>query len=252
MPRRKRVSRSYLIFGVQRSGSTLVCEALKASGFAGSPEEWFYNAWLGGYQMFGTEPPPMVDLESAEGVRRSLQDILEWGSTPNGVFGAKIMWNYWPEMLSVVRRIATPAPDDEVGLLRSCLPDLRFLRISRRNRVAQAVSWARAEQGGRFSSVQAGARHVGLEYDVEQIRRHFIHINHAEAGWERFFGERQLGELHICYEDLIDDYAGVMGRVLRHLGIEAPDGHRFSKPLERQADALNSDWERRFRQDQGE
>src|SRR5204862_7996684 len=34
-------SRSYLICATPRSGSTLLCEALKAGGIAGIPEEYF-------------------------------------------------------------------------------------------------------------------------------------------------------------------------------------------------------------------
>ena len=33
--------RSYLVCATPRSGSTLVCQALKATGVAGNPEEYF-------------------------------------------------------------------------------------------------------------------------------------------------------------------------------------------------------------------
>ena len=34
---------SYVICAVQRSGSFLLCEALKTTGLAGNPEEYFLN-----------------------------------------------------------------------------------------------------------------------------------------------------------------------------------------------------------------
>lgn len=229
----------------------MLCEALKASGFAGRPEEWFYNAWLGGYTKFAGLPAPLSDDPSPDELRESLAQLSSRGSSPNGVFGVKVMWNYWPKVVALLRRMLEKVSGDDLDVLRACLPQPRFLRISRRDRVAQAVSWAKGEQSGRFSSTQKAAGGVRLEYDYGQIRRHFVHINEAERGWDEFFESRRVEPFSFDYEDFVANYDQLLHRVLGYLEIEAPVGHVFKQPLERQADQLNIEWAERFRRDHG-
>ena len=65
---------SYTIWFSQRTGSTLLCKALEATGLAGNPQEWLY-VWLTDQQW---EHPAELQLRLWEG-----------GSTANGVFGLK-------------------------------------------------------------------------------------------------------------------------------------------------------------------
>lgn len=66
--------RCYTIWFSQRTGSTLLCQALEATGLAGIPNEWFYR-WLADQHQH--DPAKLQML------------LWENGSTPNGIFGLK-------------------------------------------------------------------------------------------------------------------------------------------------------------------
>lgn len=242
-------TKSYILIGVQRSGSTLLCEALRASQFAGYPTEIFYNTWLGGYTKFAGLPPSIAADASPEERRASFDHIVKVSTTANGVFGTNLMWSYWQETMRLLRTMPGCRIEDDVQLLRHLLPDLRFVRISRRDRVAQAVSWSKAEQTGRFSSTQAGRPDARPRYDAEHIGRHHRFICNCEAQWDGFLRDHGLDPLHVYYEDLIADYQGTMRAVLDAIGVTAPPGFEFAVPLQRQADTINAEWAARFRAD---
>src|ERR1041384_2279142 len=90
---------SYVICAVQRSGSFLLCEALNNTGLAGVPEEYFLNneeGWEDGTwaRQHGVKTRPDY-----------LNLVFEKGTTSNGVFGAKVMWNYFHDMLKRLREL---------------------------------------------------------------------------------------------------------------------------------------------------
>ena len=108
---------SYLICATPRSGSTLLCEALINTGLAGRPEEYFEslkesgrprrpleyftgveNAELIGLLGGSDGPPPAYTADTHYG--EYLARTIEQATTPNGVFGAKVMWGYLDDFVS--------------------------------------------------------------------------------------------------------------------------------------------------------
>jgi LPS sulfotransferase NodH len=109
------VSRSYLVCATPRSGSTLLCEALKTTRVAGRPEEYFEAVpatgrpprpedYLEGLDdpaahalvaaAHAPEPPPYSSLAGIARYDEHLARVRAWGTTRNGVFGAKLMWDH--------------------------------------------------------------------------------------------------------------------------------------------------------------
>src|SRR3954447_6997345 len=123
--------RSYLVCATPRSGSTLVCHALEETGIAGRPEEYFEalrhsgrprrpeEDFLGvedqsirdhlGERSVGSDPPPRSPLWSRAAYDRYLEWAFETGTTGNGVFGAKLMWGYFGDFVSLLRNIPPTA-----------------------------------------------------------------------------------------------------------------------------------------------
>src|ERR1700683_561895 len=109
---------SYLICATQRSGSTLLCELLKDTGVAGRPEEYFEarsetglpphpGDYLGDLTRTGAairddpsppQAPAHSSLEGLSGYREHLDRTFRLGTTPNGVFGSKLMWSQIAEL----------------------------------------------------------------------------------------------------------------------------------------------------------
>jgi hypothetical protein len=86
---------SYFVCGTPRSGSWLLCGLLVSTGVAGRPHEWFWCE---------TE----VVNRRAWGVSRFadyLARVRDAGTTPNGVFGSKLMWAYLDDLLARLRHL---------------------------------------------------------------------------------------------------------------------------------------------------
>ena len=168
---------SYLVCATPRSGSTLVCQALKETGVAGRPEEYFealehsgrprrpeeyFNAVedpsiLNQLQRRGIadEPQPRSPLWSRTAYDRYLEWAMEQGTTPNGVFGAKLMWGYLGDFVSLLRNVPEYRELPLAELLPAVFPDLQFVRVVRANKVRQAVSLWKAVQTATWSEAEA-------------------------------------------------------------------------------------------------
>jgi trehalose 2-sulfotransferase len=128
---------SYIICAVQRSGSFLLCEALKNTRLAGFPEEYFLDGQ-------GWEDGEWARQNGVITRSDYLWLVFEKGTSPNGVFGAKIMWNYFPIMLQKLTELPKYRGWNAPELMADLFPNLHYIWIVRGDKVRQAVSWAKA------------------------------------------------------------------------------------------------------------
>src|ERR1035441_7346982 len=264
---------SYLVCATPRSGSTLLCHELDRTGVAGHPEEYFEALRRSGlprrpHEYFDPErhaniverlafrempdgaatPSPLWHPETYD---QYLAWALREGTTPNGVFGAKLMWGYLGDFAQLLRGIegmgSRPLPE----LLSQAFPGLRYIQITRQDKVRQAVSLWKAVQ------TQAWKREAGEEVrrDIELVFS-FRAINYLvrlltahDASWDAYFLGLGYEPLKLTYEELAEDTDGVVRRVLEHLGIPVPEGLASVEPrLSVQADEVSEDWVRRVHQ----
>ena len=129
---------SYIIWFSQRTGSTLLCQALASTGIAGKPQEWLHD-------------PETFDLcrRYKVGTPEALQKTLwELGTTPNGVFGLKLSMSepHHTRMLDQFRQFpgCPPHPQCRAEVWESAFPHCQHIFMTRRNKVRLAVSWWKA------------------------------------------------------------------------------------------------------------
>lgn len=165
------------------------------------------------------------------------------GTTPNGVFGAKLMGGTLDE---VVRKLAPGTAGADLAVLRAAFGPVRFVFLRREDALAQAVSWLRAEQTGTWWS---GDRGTGDEprYDPAGITRLLATIAEHNAAWRGWFARYGIRPHEITYEQLTADLTGVTRGVLEFLGLDADAGDPVRPRHHRQADRLNQDWAARYR-----
>jgi len=163
--------------------------------------------------------------------------------TAGGIFGAKVMWGYFGEVLDRLRAFAGDSHLSDLEALESFVPRPRFVWIRRRDVVAQAVSWSRAIQGGRWWS-GATEPEGELAFDFEQIDHLVREIEEHDAGWRSWFAAGGVEPHEVAYEELAAAPKAVAANVLRFLGVESS---ATTAPQERQADELNADWAARYR-----
>ena len=71
---------------------------------------------------------------------------LQRGTSRNGVFGAKMMWNYFDDFRQRIASCPGSATSRSTRRSTSCFPQLRIVFVRRRDKVAQAVSLWKAIQ----------------------------------------------------------------------------------------------------------
>jgi trehalose 2-sulfotransferase len=226
-------TRHYIVAATPRTGSSLLCEGLSATGIAGRPAEVFApdfrDPW---YKRWGVrrDAPFSEYLNSAR----------QFGTTPNGVYGMKIQWMHVTVLASDVQQCGPPE-----AVLQSLFPDASFVNIVRRDRRAQALSWFRACGSNEwFRTVSTVAPPADPpELDIEQVRFLEWHIGQQQSSWQDYLSDRGTQPLVLEYERLVDDYRGEVGRVLAFLGLDVSASWSIPEPeLARQADEVTFRW----------
>jgi LPS sulfotransferase NodH len=252
------VTSSYLVCATPRSGSTLLCEALGATGVAGNPLEFFeavpetgvprrpldYLHGLddpGALALVGTapahEPPPYSDLRGIGDYEEHLANVRRAGTTPNGVFGAKIMWTH---LADLGRRLGY---DDLHALVDEVFDRPRLVWVRRADTVRQAVSLWRAMQTQSWRAEnETGTGRPAYSFAA---LHHLVEMLAAQdAAWGRFLAARP-GLLSLTYEEVASDPGGAVRRTLGHIGVEA--GEPAAVPtMRRQADERSDAWAERY------
>jgi trehalose 2-sulfotransferase len=273
-------SRCYLICATPRSGSTLLCEVLEATGVAGVPEEYFEALRHSGRPrrpqeyFIGAQDRTILrhlgEHASVDGRpgrsplwdRHDYEPFLRWaieqGTTPNGVFGAKLMWGYFGDFVSLLREIPVYREVPLKDLLPGVFPNLRYVRVVRANKVRQAVSLWKAVQTATWRTEDSEGEARVDEADTSnglgpRLKFHFGAIEHLldqilahEACWDAFFEHCEIQPHVVVYEDFVENYEETGLWVLEQIGVEAPESFEFERRMQPQADDLNRRWARRF------
>ncbi len=134
------------------------------------------------------------------------------------------------------------------GFLPETLARTQFVRLERRDRVAQAVSLLKADIGGRLHSINSDGRTVSIdEYDADKIAFNVGHVARNE-GWFREITER-LGKPApvFFYEDICADPAKFVGDIGALMGFATAAGFEPEVELEVMRDEVSQAWIDRFR-----
>jgi trehalose 2-sulfotransferase len=259
-----RPDHSYLVCATPRSGSTLLCELLSATGVAGRPAEHFEDLQATSLprqprQYFEDGGAPEV-LEllapTAAGRPRPagafaerFAAVLREGSTPNGVFASKVMWGYLPDLLLGLRELPEAAHLKGPEALAAAFPDLRYVQVLRRDKVAQAISLWTAVQTAQWRDEGDGREDSGHEprYAFRGIDHLVGQLTAQERAWTRWFATARIEPVTVVYEELADAPREVVGAVLDGLDLERAD---VPEPrMRRQSSPRSLEWSARYQAD---
>jgi LPS sulfotransferase NodH len=244
---------SYLICGSQRSGTTLLATALASTGIAGRPEEYFlavdertspqWRCW---------ELGPFGVAHGAVDREDYLRIVGRLGTTPNGVFGSKMHWNNVPWVVAKFQELPQFAALARRDVFHGAFPGLHAVHLTRRDRVAQAVSWARAAKDGVWTDWVANppmTRPPAPGYDARLIGNLEGLIAEGERGWRQLFVELGIEPLELVYEDLMSDEGldAAVRQVLDHVGVDDTSIGPVRAGTRRLADGVNAAWVSRYR-----
>ncbi len=264
--------RAYIVCSTQRSGSTYLCKLLASTKVAGIPQEYFEaRAETGspphpGYFLAGlprtgagirddlrpTDAPEYSDLRTVDGWEAHLQRTFRLGTTGNGVFATKLMWNQLPDLEQHAAALPECAGLSGSELLERLFGDPRYVWMRRRDKVRQAISMWRALQTRTWRLEHpAGDREPPrLSYSFEGIEHLRRRLSADAEAWGRYFLHSLIEPLELVYEDDVGpDPAGAVTRVLAHIGVELPAGWKPDAGMAQQSDELNDAWYAAYHRD---
>lgn len=231
---------SYIVCGTPRCGSTLLCEALINTGIAGQPEEYFLPRnepiWQG---RWGTSS-----------YEQYLAGVIKQSTTPNGVFGTKMMWGYFDKFVSKLQQLPEYKESGKSAheLMVSTFPNLHYVWIKRRDKARQAISHAKARQTDIWvvSSETKPFLTRKPVFSFGQIDFMVQELEAQEAAWERYFLENGIEPFEVTYEDLVPRYEEVAVQLLACLGIAHETVQFAPRRMRKQADEESEEWVRRY------
>jgi trehalose 2-sulfotransferase len=199
-------------------------------------------------------PPPAPEHSSLEGLgdyRAHIERTFRLGTGSNGVFGAKLMWRHLPELHKLAGQLPEYAELDAQGLLERLFDRPRYIWVTRRDKVRQAVSLWRALQTRTWKVQQPREQQTSdLHYSFDGIDHLVRFLTASDDGWREFLAGAGMPLLQISYEDDLEwDREGTVRRVLDHIGAEAPEGWRPVEVTRRQADELSERWIEAYHRD---
>lgn len=234
---------AYLICATERSGSTLLCEALTNAGVAGVPDEYFVPA----QQPFWQERWGVVTYEAY------FAAVIQQGMTPNGVFGTKMMWNDFNRIPDEVQQLPDykGKPLAVRDLLQDACPNLHYIWIRRRDKVRQAVSLAKAYQTDvwRVTTDRPAAPNLTkkLVFSFKWIDYIVRRLEVDEAAWQRYFVMNNIQPFVVMYEDFVLKYEETAIQILKYLGIPEAENVQFAATrMKKQADEETEQWVQRY------
>ncbi len=237
---------SYWLCTTPRSGSSALCDALEQTAVAGRPTEYFNRRFW----------PELFERFEVASASSYLDAVTTRTATANGVFGVKVMLDEDadPTFDALRERLCAPQLSD-ADAVRWAFPDLRFVYLTRRDKVKQAVSYVRARSSGvwaRYSgeapeatsdSDAASETDLDTEFDFAALN-HWVHeLTLREARWQGFFDAFGATPYTVVYEDYVRVPETAVRSILDFLGLEpAPDWSLPELPHERLADEVSDAW----------
>ena len=235
---------AYFICATPRSGSTLLCDLLYATGMSGRPNSFYRRESIPDYVKYLDVPPDPEGFDQAY-----LSAILRHGTAGTGMFGLRQMWDHKAEMVLALRRLFPDLPDD-LARFRAAFGDVKYIYLSRTDKVAQAVSRAKAEQSGLWHKYADGSVREQFDrfqepvYNPELIRELLDEAEHDGQQWEDWFRYHNIEPLRVTYENLAADPQAALDRILQAFDVAPAKAVIKSQKL---AGKENSDWIMRFR-----
>ena len=230
---------TYVIASTPRSGSNLLQRALWRTGRAGAPEAYLAEAYVEDY---ATRWPDILnacgEMQHEVDLFRYRLELFRHRTTPNGVFGIKLYGSHLDSLMT------------GGVLLEDLFSNAKYLWMRRRDRLAQAVSYALAEQTGIWILDGEWLRDKlplrQPHYDYQAILHCLRRISNEESQWSKYIEMEGVSPMTVWYEDLVAEYETVVGECLRFIGVEEDEGEIPEPGIRRQSTRRNEEWAERF------
>jgi LPS sulfotransferase NodH len=222
-------------------------ESLRALGRPLEPREYFADVEDPSVlEILPPSRPPRPVQDSAE---ERLAGLLTGATTPNGVFGTKVMWLYMADLQERLAELPGFGALEDAQRLAGLLGDVRYVHVTRADRVAQAVSMWRAVQTRAWRADTGEA--VEPVYSFAGIAHLVELLGAGDRAWDGWFEREEIEPLHVEYDDLAADPAGTLHRTLTFVGVAGEFAGEPPVPsMRRQSGQQSREWAERYRREE--
>ena len=236
--------RTVLICTHQRSGSTLLGEALHFAGGLGCPLEYFHVGFR----------PALAERWQTPDLASYAAAVTRYRTDPGGTLSVKLFWRDVVELATEIdparfASLAQSQPEETSAdryralaeLMAPLFPSPIFVHLSRRDRLRQAISAVAANDTGLWRSIpDVGEQNPRADpnFDFERIERLIGYSDFCHGHWDNFFAAMDVAPYRVTYEELAVDYHASVTGVLRFLGSAAtPPPVRMRKQADGRSEA---------------
>jgi LPS sulfotransferase NodH len=221
--------RSYIVASSYRCGSQYLCWRLWQTGLLGAPSEVLNPT---------SELRVLMNRFKASSPSDYIAKLLARRTSKNGVFGMKAHFHHFEAFLK------------EYPALLEALSPVTYIYISRRDKVAQAVSMAKALQTDWWTSRMEEGPRPALRYDRDMIAKCLEDIAQQDLTWREWFETQNVTPFPVTYDDLTTDAAGVVRSIVELLGVQDDEPDEVNvPPARKQGDETNQEWIERFQRE---
>ena len=224
----------YLLATVPRTGSTYVSHLLWRSGCLGAPLE--YLNFLPGSPFAFAHRQSLKQTEL-------WRSVLHRRTSPNGVFGVKCF-------SLQLRELQRDNPSLLLELFAMAFPrgrPAKVVRLNRRDRVAHAVSYARAALSGVWRKEQEVAATTAVDYSDRAVDEARAELDRQDADWDLLLKEIGVEPLPVWYEDVLAEPDVAVRQVASYLGVTLDPSAAVAIPeVERQSQEDSRRWTERY------
>ena len=208
----------YVVASIQRSGSGLLRDYLRATDIAGNPTEH-----VGGRALEASR------LYRKYGLDTHIDNIQR---TPNDVRGCKLNYHH----------LVRIGPKERQIIEQKLVVPSKIIFLTREDKVGQAVSSAIARQTQSWISHKQPSCEPVFGFDL--IEREYNEIIEGNKEWEHLFKKYNKTPLRITYEQIVADPVTTVNNILTFLGLEEvqPNVILETQTREKQGNATNKQW----------
>lgn len=242
---------SYVICTTPRSGSTLLCKLLAATGKSGNPDSWFHAPSIANWTNFHLDASPEHFATKREALAAVFQAAREHGTQNTGIFGLRLQRERVGFLMQQLA-ILYPAIPNESGRIEAAFGKTLFIYLSRDDKLDQAISYVKATQSGLWHRAADGSELERLStpqellYDAGRISQCLEKVATENAAWERWFSHEGIMPLRVRYEALAENPTGILVQIFEALGLDFDDSCNVQPAVAKLADETNRSWKQRY------
>ncbi|APE43492.1 hypothetical protein BOO69_08760 [Sulfitobacter alexandrii] len=246
---------AYVLCSNPRSGTTLLCNMLTQTGVAGRPDSFFGAQHLADWcAEWGIAEA--VDPTDARFTEEYFAAMRREGQGGTALFGLRLMGPDLGSACAWLGRRHPGLPDDAARFAAAFGP-VRFLYLRRADKLAEAVSWLRAEQSGLWHSRPDGSALEELPpagtpgYDAAALTRRIAELQALDTAWPAWFDTNGIAPLRLNYEDLSKAPQKTLSQVLAFIGVDPGCAANIAPGTRKLADATSAAWIARYKAETG-